>query len=155
MQEINTVMREFMDRDALFTSVDIANEVKRRGTWVRNRDVAAYLRSHVLRVVGGDYIQTLIEVKLANGTEVPAYVYHPEGTNALEYRDIAQSAMTPDEFNALHPSQAIQLTHDGDQPAPVSIPQPDPQSPASPGVASRMTEMFRNFKWPGRGDRGK
>ena len=151
MQEINTVMREFMDRNALFTSVDIANEVKRRGTWIRNRDVADYLRNHVLRVVGGDYIQTLIEVKLATGDKVPAYVYHPEGTDALEYRDIAQSAMTPDEFNALHPSRAIQLTQDSVQPAPVSVPQPDPQTAAQSGVAARVTGMFRNFKWPGRG----
>ena len=29
MQEIDTVLREFMDRKALFTSIDIANEVKR------------------------------------------------------------------------------------------------------------------------------
>lgn len=30
MQEIDTVLREFTGRKALFTSIDIANEVKRR-----------------------------------------------------------------------------------------------------------------------------
>ena len=34
MREIDAVMEEFMDRKALFTSIDIANEVKRRGTWI-------------------------------------------------------------------------------------------------------------------------
>ena len=54
MQEIDTVLLEFIDRKALFTSIDIANEVKRRGTWVPNRDVALYMRQHALLASGGD-----------------------------------------------------------------------------------------------------
>jgi len=104
MQEIDTVLREFMDRKALFTSIDIANEVKRRGTWIPNRDVALYMRQHAPLASGGDYLMTLTTCFLKDGRSVPAYVYHPVGTFATEYREIAQSAMSPQEFAALHPS---------------------------------------------------
>jgi len=104
MQEIDTVLREFMDRKALFTSIDIANEVKRRGTWIPNRDVALYMRQHAPLASGGDYLMTLTTCFLKDGRSVPAYVYHPVGTFATEYREIAQSAMSPREFVALHPS---------------------------------------------------
>src|SRR4051794_4027350 len=101
MQEIDTVLREFMDRKALFTSIDIANEVKRRGTWIPNRDVALYMRQYAPLASGGDYLMTLTTCFLKDGRSVPAYVYHPVGTFATEYREIAQSAMSPQEFAAL------------------------------------------------------
>jgi hypothetical protein len=109
MREIDTVLREFMDRKALFTSIDIANEVKRRGTWIPNRDVALYMRQHAPLASGGDYLMTLTTCFLKDGRSVPAYVYHPVGTFATEYREIAQSAMSPREFVALHPSAPIPL----------------------------------------------
>jgi hypothetical protein len=110
MQEIDTVLREFMDRKALFTSIDIANEVKRRGTWIPNRDVALYMRQHAPLASGGDYLMTLTTCFLKDGRSVPAYVYHPVGTFATEYREIAQSAMSPREFVALQPDKSRGLS---------------------------------------------
>ena len=104
MQEVDAVMGEFMDHKALFTSIDIANEVKRRGTWVPNRDVALYMRQHELLAPGGDYLMTLTMVSLRDGRPVEAYVYHPVGSPVTAYGEILQSAMSPQEFAALHPS---------------------------------------------------
>ena len=104
MQEIDTVLREFTGRKALFTSIDIANEVKRRGTWVPNRDVALYMRQHELLAPGGDYLMTLTTVSLRDGRPVEAYVYHPVGSPVTAYGEILQSAMSPQEFAALHPA---------------------------------------------------
>jgi hypothetical protein len=148
MQEIDTVLREFMDRKALFTSIDIANEVKRRGTWIPNRDVALYMRQAVPLASGGDYLMTLTTCLLKDGRSVPAYVYHPVGTFATEYREIPQSAMSPQEFAALHPSAP-------NPPQPTvgasTLPQPAPPAPSStPEVETKATGMFRNFRWPGR-----
>jgi hypothetical protein len=146
MQEIDTVLREFMDRKALFTSIDIANEVKRRGTWIPNRDVALYMRRHAPLASGGDYLMTLTTCFLKDGRSVQAYVYHPVGTFATEYREIAQSAMSPQEFAALHPSVPNPL-----QPTVGTSALPQPAPPASsPEVGTKAKDMFRNFRWPGR-----
>ena len=142
MQEIDTVLREFMDRKALFTSIDIANEVKRRGTWVPNRDVALYMRQHGLLASGGDYLMTLTTCFLKDGRSVPTYVYHPVGTLATEYREIPQSAMSPQEFAALHPSAPIPI-----QPTVGASTLPQPAPPA-PEDGTKVTDMFRNFSWP-------
>jgi hypothetical protein len=90
MREIDTVLREFMDRKALFTSIDIANEVKRRGTWIPNRDVALYMRQHVPLASSGDYLMSLTTCFLKDGRSVPAYVYHPVGTFAGMSRSMLQ-----------------------------------------------------------------
>ena len=107
MQEIDIVLREFTGRKALFTSIDIANEVKRRGTWVPNRDVALYMRQHELLAPGGDYLMTLTTCLLKDGRSAPAYVCHPAGTLVTEYREILQPAMSPQEFAVLHPSAPV------------------------------------------------
>jgi hypothetical protein len=107
MREIDAVMGEFMDRKALFTSIDIANEVKRRGTWVPNRDVALHMRQHARLASGGDYLMTLTTCVLKDGRSAPAYVCHPAGTLVTEYQEILQPAISPQEFAALHPSAPI------------------------------------------------
>ena len=107
MQEIDTVLREFTGRKALFTSIDIANEVKRRGTWIPNRDVALHMRQHARLASGGDYLMTLTTCVLKDGRSAQAYVCHPAGTLVTEYREILQPAMSPQEFAVLHPSAPI------------------------------------------------
>jgi hypothetical protein len=107
MQEVDAVMGEFMDRKALFTSIDIANEIKRRGTWIPNRDVALHMRQHARLAAGGDYIMTLTTCQLKDGRSAQAYVCHPAGTLVTEYREILPLAMSPQEFAALHPSAPI------------------------------------------------
>jgi hypothetical protein len=148
MQEIDTVLREFTDRKALFTSIDVANEVKRRGTWIPNRDVALYMRQHVLLASGGDYLMTLTTCFLKGGRSVPAYVFHPVGTFATEYWEIAEAAMSPQEFAALHP-----LAPNPPQPTvgTSTLPQLAPPAASSaPEVGTKAMDMFRNFRWPGR-----
>jgi hypothetical protein len=54
------------------------------GTWIPNRDVALYMRQHVLLASGGDYLMTLTTCFLKDGRSVLAYVFHPVGTKATD-----------------------------------------------------------------------
>jgi hypothetical protein len=53
---------------------------------------------------GGDYLASLTTCFLKDGRSVEAYVFHPVGTFATDYREILEPAMSPQEFAALHPS---------------------------------------------------
>ena len=82
----------------MFTSVDIANDIKLSGTWIRNHVVASYLRQNVQAVASGlmlVYEQTLIPVTLENGDTTEAYLYHPGGTDANDYTATDQRALDP------------------------------------------------------------
>ena len=43
---IKAKIDEYVTKNEAFTSVDIANAIKTDGTWIRNRDVAAWLRKN-------------------------------------------------------------------------------------------------------------
>ena len=96
----------FVATGEAFTSVDVANAIKRDGEWVRNREVASWLRSDFLQsptVANGDYVQTMIDV----GQGYRANLYHPFHFDVTNYAGKNQKALNPDEFNALHPQAVI------------------------------------------------
>ncbi len=74
------IARSFQ-KNELFTSVNISNNIKRDGVWVRNRDVAKELRNTYLPVM---YQKTTIDV---NNGQNKATLYHPLGTPADDYTD--------------------------------------------------------------------
>jgi hypothetical protein len=100
---------QWMQRGKMFTSVDIANSLKQRGDWVRNRDVADFLRTNVVNMApqyGFKYTTTTIDVKLPNGSNTEATLYHVSGTNAATYTKTNQKAMSPDEAKTDSPPKA-------------------------------------------------
>lgn len=104
---IRTVVVEALHRKMMFTSVDIANDIKLSGNWIRNHVVASYLRTNVLSIcwdLGISYTTTLIPVTLENGDVTQAYLYHPFDTDASEYTDRHQRALDP--IAANHPKSA-------------------------------------------------
>jgi hypothetical protein len=74
----------------LFTSVDIANSIKSDGTWVRNSEVASWLRSNALNNTPS-YTSTKITV--SNNKE--ATLYYPSNLNPDSYTNRDQEALSP------------------------------------------------------------
>jgi len=93
---------EFLMQSKAFTSVHLANAIKMDGTWMRNTDVADWLRNSMGSLVSSlslNYTATLISV---NGGKDRAYLYHPVSFDVNSFTDTNISAMTPDEFQRLH-----------------------------------------------------
>jgi len=93
-----------------FTSVDVANEIKRHGVWVRNRDVAERLRQCVERwakEVNEDYIQEKIRVDAGKSMRF-ANVYMPVDESVSDdYLKRDQKAISPVDFEKMHKTSVM------------------------------------------------
>lgn len=92
--EVKEAVREFVAGNKLFTSVDVANEIKKAGVWKRNRDVAAELRN---LFASGDsafdgYDRCNISVESGSKT---ATLYLPCGATPDDYTQRDQKALGP------------------------------------------------------------
>ena len=96
---IETKVDEFVANEKGFTSMDICNAIKTDGTWVRNREVAAWLRRWTPPV---GYGISKVTVMLQSGASVQAGVYLPNALCIKDYAETQQTAMTPDEFETMH-----------------------------------------------------
>jgi hypothetical protein len=92
---IQEKVKDFVDSDKMFTSVDIGNAIKKENkTFVQNKAVAGWLRENFGKdQIFKNYSRTLIRV--AAGRE--AYVYHPFFADANTYSETNQHALTPQE----------------------------------------------------------
>ncbi len=139
---IQTKVDEFTAEELAFTSVDVCNSIKTDGTWIRNRDVAAWLRRWTPPV---GYGISRVTVTLEGGGSAQASVYLPNTSSVVEYVKTSQRAMTPAEFEQIHgydpvsastapPASIIDDGSDGD----------DGSHDAS--VGDRLRSLF---SWPG------
>ena len=134
---IQEEVERFIENDELFTSVDIANAIKRGNATeapqkIRNREVASFLRSETLPIalqLGKNYEATPIPVQIASGAIVQATLYHPYGADVQEYDKTSQTAITPDEFDVL--KAAWQPTGDTTQTTAQAVTPPQPNSSGS------------------------
>ena len=91
-----------------FTSVEVANHLKRLGVWIRNRNVARYLRDNALSIAeeyGGDYRMTPISVDGASIGGVSYQTttcYHLASFHVGDYLQRDMKAITPEQFEAFH-----------------------------------------------------
>jgi hypothetical protein len=95
---ISNEVKVWMRDNKLFTSVDIGNALKEKGNFIRNRDVASYLRGAFQTVAtwaGVSYVQTPIDVILENGGTAEASLYYPFGADPTEYTARSQKALPP------------------------------------------------------------
>lgn len=97
---LHSVLTTFVVKEMSFTSNEIANHAKRLGIWIRNRDVAAYLRENIHKV--GDTYGCIYRITVIDVDHTTAALYHPSHVCHTAYlaRDI--KAITPDEFEAMH-----------------------------------------------------
>jgi len=75
----------------MFTSVDISNSIKQDGTWIRNAEVAAFLRQYDFS--GTAYEHSLIAVTKANGQSARANVYYPDYADPANYTKTSQTTI--------------------------------------------------------------
>lgn len=97
--EIKAVIAEFMQANRLFTSVDVANHIKRAGTFIRNRDVAAYLRNewfNICNELDCDYRTEMIMV--GENHDVATFLYLPFDESINNYTETNQKALSPDDL---------------------------------------------------------
>lgn len=102
-QVIQTKVDEYLTQSEVFTSVDIANAIKKDGTWIRNREVARWLRENFSEhdlFAANNYEKDMIDV----GGGYQAFLYFPDYFDPNNYNGQNQKAMNPDDFQALHPS---------------------------------------------------
>lgn len=83
---------------ALFTSLDISNEIKRKRFHIRHGEVAAIVRD--LHAIGAmqaaGYDRVLIEVNTENGEKTTeAFLYLPHGKHPSDYAGRVQDALPP------------------------------------------------------------
>ena len=91
---IEAKVKEFVAGVKSFTSIDIANEIKKGGHWVRNRDVAKWLREEFQYLWDG-YTKKIIDVD--DGYE--AILYYSHLIDPDEYVTTDLVAITFDEFS--------------------------------------------------------
>jgi hypothetical protein len=85
----------FISKEEMFTSVDVANAIKRSGVWIRTREVRDWLHANISdAAVFGDYAQTAISV--CNGM-AQAMLYHPLLKSPDDYVARDQISLTPDQ----------------------------------------------------------
>lgn len=96
---ISSKFNEFVAKNAMFTSIDIANSIKKDCTWIRNSEVAKWLRDNALNIATS-YNSVKIPVK--NGRN--ASLYYPSNTNPDDYKDRDQDALPP-----VQKTQTIQI----------------------------------------------
>ena len=102
---LRAVVTGWLIAEKPFTSVELCNHMKRLGIWIRNRDVAEYLRSNVEEISNefGVYVATtMIGVDASKNATTAATLYHPERYDADNYMSRDLKAITPGEFEAMH-----------------------------------------------------
>lgn len=107
---IRTKLEEWFARGDMFTSVDIANDIKKDGHFIRNRNVASYLRESCLddaAEAGYVYIYKYIRVTLENGQEAGAFLYMPYMADPSDYVNTSQVALKPSDVTPQATDQSV------------------------------------------------
>ena len=98
--KIENMVKKFIDMGMMFTSVEIANAIKRDGDWVSNTDVASQIY-YTSSFRGSSYC--ISSIKVDSGTDVVyTNCYHNLLDNPDNYLARDLRAITPDEFAEMH-----------------------------------------------------
>lgn len=109
IQVVEQKVKDMVNKQELFTSVDVANAVKKDGVWVRNKNVAKLLRNFDFDSVS--YEKSVIDVD--GGRK--ATVYYPSFSDPDHYTDRSQKALTPDDVKANLPNGPIATDDDEEE----------------------------------------
>jgi len=94
---IENKIKDLITNKVLFTSVDVSNAIKQEGVWIRNREVAGYLRQYDF--TSESYQRSNITV--ANGRS--ASLYHPDYADPSNYTKTNQRTITKSEVDKTNP----------------------------------------------------
>lgn len=100
------IINMFVLFEKSFTSVDVSNEIKKRGTYLTNSVVSQKIKTDLPSVsskANTPYNTSKINVVCAeNGKTVVATLYHPSSVSPDTYGNTSLKPMTPDEFASMH-----------------------------------------------------
>lgn len=119
---LETIVEDTAKNKDGFTSVTIANRIKKSGHWIRTVEVSAFIKKwHMINY--DTYTMSQVEVKRSeDGKSVNACVYHPKNTLASDF-NVEEKALTPDEMALLNKplplpklktTATVSITVDGD-----------------------------------------
>lgn len=90
---IQEIVESAVKAEKMFTSVDIANTIKLKGIWIRNREVRNWMREAFSTPSRfPDYM--ISQILVCNDTTL-ASLYHPVWLDPSDYNDRDQKALTP------------------------------------------------------------
>jgi len=78
-------LERLVDQGFMFTALDVSNEVKGQLPGVRHRQISQIVRELYADRVMGDYTRTTIDVVIAGGKVVQAFLYHEAGDDPDDY----------------------------------------------------------------------
>lgn len=97
-EKIEIIVNNYLALGLSFTSVDISNDFKRSGDWIRNSEVSTILKD-IINKTKSDYIMSNIKVKRAeDNNEVTAILYHLRTKSSQEYTNLEGKPMKPEDI---------------------------------------------------------
>ena len=133
---ISDKVAEFVNKQELFTSVDVANAIKKDGTWIRNREVAGWLRNFFS---DPSYSRTLIPVDYGRNE---ATLYHPGFADTKDYKNYDAKAISPEVFNDKYKDNAVTAVSE-EIAADDTMDDDVPVDNNAPKVASTLINIFK------------
>lgn len=117
---LRSVVGGFCVKGMSFTSVEIANHMKRLGVWIRNRVVAKFIRENTLNIAaeyGVDY--NIAQISVDNGHNCGmCNCYHVSHFHPNDYLSRDLRAITPDEFESMHGFDPFHNEHQAEEEMP-------------------------------------
>ena len=103
--------QKFVDENKSFTSVDVSNQIKESGKWIKNSHVAKWLRKNVSKI-WDSYSTEIIAVFTSSGKSTKAILYHEKSSNCLDYLQIKQKTISKNVFNAKINETTLKISED-------------------------------------------
>lgn len=93
---LESIVQQFVDNSKSFTSIDVANYAKdQKRTWVKNSEVASWLRSRMHYFSTSNYAIKMIQVQLQDGSSTSARLYHSRSVDPDAYSSRSLKALSP------------------------------------------------------------
>lgn len=93
---VRDTVKEFVKDKKSFTSVDISNSVKNKGTWISNTDVSHQMKELFLKNYKR-YSNSLVPLTSDDGETVQAILYYPKKLDLSTYSHPFSTAIKPDQ----------------------------------------------------------
>lgn len=96
---VRNLIKEKVKKKEMFTSLDVANEIKNSGVWISNKEVSIQLKelfaSNYTR-----YTTSVIKVtRTEDSQEVDATLYHNKNSDINDYSNKNGKAISPNDFD--------------------------------------------------------
>lgn len=100
-----------VNKEEMFTSVDISNEIKKKGIWLSNTETSNIMKDLFnIDSIFDSYANKRLVISDGKGTNVNAIVYYPSDKDPINYKKFTIS-ITPAEFDLIKNNQVSTLNN--------------------------------------------